>query len=110
LGDAAAHYQLSCLYRDGQGVENDEKKQMHHLEEAAIGGHPDARHNLGCIEGKHGSHERATKHLIIAATLGHDDSLETLKKGYKAGFVSKEDFVSLRGHQAAVDETKSPQR
>ena len=29
----------------------------------------------------------------------------------KAGYVSKDDFaVALRGHQAAVDATKSPQR
>ena len=30
------------LYRNGLGVEKDEKKELYHLEEAAIGGHPDA--------------------------------------------------------------------
>jgi hypothetical protein len=36
LGDAGAQFQLSCLYRDGKGVEKDKKKQLHHLEQAAI--------------------------------------------------------------------------
>eukprot|EP00984_Skeletonema_dohrnii_P002532 scaffold876_cov92-Skeletonema_dohrnii-CCMP3373.AAC.7 len=43
LGSADAHYRLSVLYRNGRGVEKDEKRAMHHLEQAAIGGHPDAR-------------------------------------------------------------------
>ncbi len=51
------------------------------------------------------------KHWIIAAKLGYDGSLNAIKEGYKEGFVSKEDFAAaLRGHQSAVDATKSPQR
>ena len=51
------------------------------------------------------------KHWIIAANLGNDMSMEILKKGFKKGMVSKEDFAAaLRAHQAAVDATKSPQR
>ena len=41
LGDAEAHYRLAQLYLQGLGVENDEEKEMYHVEEAAIGGHPD---------------------------------------------------------------------
>jgi len=111
LGDLGAHYELSVMYREGKGVEKDDKKAVHHLEQAAIGGHPKARYNLGCLEGKSGRHERAVKHLIIAANLGHDESLEYLKLIYREGRVSKEDFASaLRGHQAAIDAAKSPQR
>ena len=111
LGDVEAHYQLSGLYQYGRGVEKDKKKQMHHLTEAAIGGHPDARHNLGGMEGDNGQHDRAAKHLIIAAKLGYDLSLDVLKNLYKAGLVSKEDFTAaLRGYQAAIVATKSPQR
>eukprot|EP00986_Skeletonema_menzelii_P014262 scaffold9220_cov88-Skeletonema_menzelii.AAC.3 len=111
LGDVVSHYQLSILYRDGQGVEKDEQKELHHLTEAAIGGHPLARHNLGCFEGQRGHYDRAVKHFIIAAKLGNDRSLESVKDLYKAGYVSKDDFATaLRGHQAAVDATKSPQR
>ena len=43
LGNAAAHYGLSILYEEGVGVEKDEKKELHHLEEAATGGHLDAK-------------------------------------------------------------------
>jgi hypothetical protein len=51
------------------------------------------------------------KHLIIAANQGDDGSLEMLKDAFGEGLVSKEDFAAaLRGHQAAVDATKSPQR
>ena len=44
LGDAVAHCHLSIMYRKGQGVEKDETKEVYHLEEAAIQGHPDARY------------------------------------------------------------------
>ena len=111
LGDMMAHYQLSTLYRNGQGVEEDEKKELHHLTEAAIGGHPLARHNLGCVENEIGRMDRAVKHWIIASKLGHDDSLGNVKALYEAGLVSKDDFTAaLRGHKAAIDATKSPQR
>ena len=111
LGDAPAHFQLSTMYYEGQGVEKDEKKELHHTEQAAIRGHPVARYNLGWIEEKRGRMDRAVKHWIMAAKLGYDKSLESLKVLYKDGDASKEDFAAaLRGHQAAIDATKSPQR
>ena len=111
MGDAEAHYQVSVMYHNGEGTEKDEKKELHHLTDAAIGGHPIARYNLGCVEKKNGKIDRAVKHFIIAAKLGYGDSLERLKTLYKAGYVSKDDFAAaLRGHQAAIAATKSPQR
>ena len=111
MGDIRAHDQLSIMYRKGQGVEKDEKRELYHLEEAAIGGHPWARHNLGCHEENNGRIERAMKHFIIAANLGLDDAIEALREEYSHGNISKEDLAaSLRAHQAAVDATKSPQR
>mmetsp|Transcript_35326 Transcript_35326/g.72157 ORF Transcript_35326/g.72157 Transcript_35326/m.72157 type:complete len:139 (+) Transcript_35326:170-586(+) len=99
------------LYRGGLCGEKDEKKEVYHLERAAIGGHPGARHNLGCKEAENGNYERATRHLIIAASLGHEPSIEMLKANYTKGNVSKADFAAaLRAHQAAIDATKSPQR
>ncbi len=51
------------------------------------------------------------KHFIIAAKLGSNDALEVVKKYFTHGLASKEDFeAALRGHQAAVDATKSEQR
>ena len=111
LGDILAHYQLSVMHRLGKGVEKDEKGEVHHAEKAAIGGHPIARHNLGCLERRSGRMNRAAKHWIIAAKLGYGDSLKGVKMLYEEGYVSKEDFAAaLRGHQAAIDATKSPQR
>ena len=36
MGHAEAHYILSLLYENGQDVEKDEKKEIYHLEEAAM--------------------------------------------------------------------------
>eukprot|EP00984_Skeletonema_dohrnii_P035264 scaffold34826_cov550-Skeletonema_dohrnii-CCMP3373.AAC.1 len=112
LGDINAHFELSNFYYEGKGVvQEDKKKEVYHLEEAAIRGHPKARHNLACNEMSIGRNNRAVKHWIIAAKLGYDDALENLKLEYREGQVSKEDFASaLRAHQAAVDATKSSQR
>jgi len=111
LGDVDSHNRLASLYDLGKGVEKDEGKAIHHLEEAAIGGHPKARYNLGIEEGSNDNFERAVKHFIIAANQGHDDSIKPLMAAYREGFVSKEDLAAaLRAHQAAVDATKSPQR
>jgi hypothetical protein len=112
LGDAASHYELSVMYREGEVVEKDKKKSVYHLEEAAIGGNPDARHNLGWEEWNNGRTKRAMKHFIIAASNGYEDSVGMLKtKFYPGGHISKEDFAAtLRAYQTAVDATKSPQR
>jgi TPR repeat protein len=111
LGDANAHFNLSIMYRLGQGVEKDEKKHSYHLEEAAIGGHVEARHNLGCHEGNNGKMERAVKHFIIAAHMGHEGSMKALWKSHAMGLVKKEVLTAtLRAHQDAVNAAKSPQR
>jgi len=111
LGDADAHYNLSLIYSKGEGVEKDKEKEAHHLEEAAIGGHPSARHNLGCEEASNGRYERARKHWVIAANLGHQNSLNGLRQLHAYGHASKEDYANaLRAYQAAVEATKSKER
>ena len=111
LGIAEAHYEISHMYLEGQGVEKERGKEIHHLEEAAIGGHPYARFRLGVHEGGDGNIERAVKHWIIASTQGCDKSIKILMDFFKEGFVRKEVLdAALRAHEAAVDATKSPQR
>ena len=133
LGDAQAHYQLSLMYHEGNGVEKDEGKKKYHFEEAAIGGHPIARYNLGINEWVHGNEERAVKHWIIAAKQGEDDSMKMLVKTFKTVDAIKKKIVgndprakairakceliskdvladTLRAHKAAVDATKSKHR
>jgi len=111
LGDVSAQCQLADLYHYGYGVEKDRGKEIYHLEEAAICGHPSARCNLGIDEWNNGNKERAAKHWIIAATQGDDGSIKYLIADFRRGFVGKDDLAAaLRAHQAAVDATKSPQR
>jgi TPR repeat protein len=111
LNDAPAHNGLSIMYREGEGVEKDEKRGLYHLKEAAIAGHTNARYDLGCYEGRNDRSDRAVKLFIIATNLGHYESIQALKGCYKNGLISKEDFATaLRAHHAAVDAAKSPQR
>ena len=111
LGDAAAHGCLGGMYYNGEGVEKDEERAVYHLEQAAIGGHPQARAGLGFHEKNNGRMERAAKHYIIAANLGYDISLKHIKDLFVDGIVSKEEYAAaLRGYQAAVNETKSAER
>ena len=111
MGDVAAQYCLATLYYYGDGVEEDDEKAIHHFEQAAIGGHPQARGLLADYEMKNGSFERAAKHLIINANLGCDFSLTHVKELFVRGVVSKDDYAAaLRAYQAAVNATKSAER
>ena len=112
LGDAEAHYMLSIVYSDGLGVEKDEGKETHHLEEAAIGGHPYARYKLGAYEWMNNRNaERAVKHWTISATQGEGASIKKLLEAFKQELISKEDLaVAFRAYKAALAATKSPQR
>ena len=111
LEDTDAHAQLGVMYREGKGVEKDMEKADYHYEMAAIGGHPTARHNPGCIEWKNGNMARSVKHFIIAANLGEEESMKALWKHYSHGNITKEDLdATLRTHQAALVAMKSEQR
>ena len=112
FGDAEAHYRLAQMYHFGEDVEKDKEKKIHHLEEAALRGHPSARFLLGYEDwGNKVNAERAVKHWIIAATQGDDDSIKALMSAFRRGQVSKEALASaLRAHQAALDAINSPQR
>ena len=111
LGNAEAYYNIGYAYRNGRGVEVDEKKSTHYLELAAMQGHTIARHNLGCIEGQAGNVDRALKHLMIAVKDGSATSLKNIKYVYANGHATKDDYAkALRLYQAYLDEIKSDQR
>ena len=62
-------------------------------------------------EKKNGNVERAVKHFIIAAKLGHEESMKALWSHYSDGNITKEDLdATLRTHQAAITAMKSAQR
>ena len=111
LGCADAYYNVGIAYDYGRGVAIDKKNANHYYELAAINGNVKARHNLGCMEGKIGNHQRAMKHCLIAARAGFKHSLDTVKDGYKNGYVTKEEYANtLRAHQKSKDEMKSDTR
>ena len=118
LGSCWAHHALSNIYHEGEGVEKDTEKALHHTRLAALRGHEIARHNLGADEGEksmngciHYHARRAIKHYMIAARSGNDHSLKVLGKWYKKGFVTKAEYAStLRAYQVCCDEMKSAQR
>jgi hypothetical protein len=111
LGSLDAHYELACAYHDGQGVEFDMDKAIHHFTLAAIRGDEFARNNLGAIEEANDNINHAMKHYIIGARCGNGDSLKKVGVGYKSGYVTKDDYAStLRAYQVSLDEMKSEQR
>ena len=111
LGEVEAHFYLSIMYSQGYEVKKDMEKEVYHLEQAAVGGHPSARYNLGNFEWVHGDRERAMKHYMISASLGCNDTISWLVKAFKMEKISKDYLTAaLRAHQTAVAATKSPQR
>ncbi len=107
LGDSKSYFHSGLI-----GVGKDPERAIYHLEKAAIGGHPVARHSLANREDqKNGNVDRAVKHYIIAAKLGYEKSMKKLWEYFSAGHITKEELeATLRSHKAAIDETKSAQR
>ena len=63
LGDVHAHYCLGFAYDEGDfGLKKDMNLAVNHYKVAAMGGHFEARHNLGVIKYKEGSFDRALRH------------------------------------------------
>ena len=92
-------------------MEIDKKKAKHYCELAAIEGDAVARNRLGVIEERAGNKDRALKHWMITARDGVSASLEDIKRMYKEGHATKEDYAtSLRAYQEYLDEIKSDQR
>jgi len=112
LGCFDAYNNLGNSYHEGWGVERDMKKAKHYYELAAMNGNVPARHNLGIFELRvAGNYERAFKHWVIAARAGNDGSLDKVKRGYKGGLITKDEYADiLRAYQVRQEEMKSDER
>ncbi|EJK77368.1 hypothetical protein THAOC_00802, partial [Thalassiosira oceanica] len=111
LGSVDALFSLGNSYDLGDGVKQDKAKAVAFYAKAAMQGHVDCRHNLGYFEGKKGNHDRAVRHWLISAKMGGEQSLELIKKFFRAGFATKEQYAeALKGYQDAVEEMKSHDR
>lgn len=82
------------------------------MELAAMRGDAPSRHNLATYELRERNNlERSLKHLMIAAGCGFDESLDTIKRLFMMGRVSKDDYeTALRAHKDAMDAITSDQR
>ena len=108
LGSIDAIYNLGCLYASGKWVEENKAKGMQLWQKAAMRGHVEGRHNLGMNELESGNYDRAVKHNLIAAKMGHNRSVEKIKEMFMAGAATKEQYAeALRGYQDAVEGMKS---
>ena len=111
LGSIGALFSLGNAFRCGEGVEKDLAKAEEFYTKAAMQGHVEARHNLACYEEQKRNYDRAVRHLLISAKMGHADSLEAIKEMFRSGLATKEQYAeALTGYQDAVEETKSHDR
>ena len=106
-----AHFELGCACFNGDGVEEDKPRGIHHWHYAAMKGHALSRHNLGSVEYLSGNYKLAVQHCVISAKMGYESSLHNIKKMFKIGIATKEQYAeALMGYRDAVEEMKSPQR
>ena len=111
LGSKEAHFKLGYLYNEGDDVEKDPVKAIRHCEAAAVKGDVTARHNIGVFEYNAGNYDLALQHWMIAAKMGDQDALDSIKELFVDGHAAKADYAeALRGHQSAVEEMRSPDR
>mmetsp|Transcript_2427 Transcript_2427/g.4938 ORF Transcript_2427/g.4938 Transcript_2427/m.4938 type:complete len:211 (+) Transcript_2427:2-634(+) len=111
LGSLEALYCLGLAYMNGDLVQRDEAKAAEFYAKAAMQGHAQSRNNLGCYEGRKGNYDRAVKHLLISARMGHKSSVAAIKMMFTNGNATKEQYSdALKGYQEAVEETKSHDR
>ena len=111
LGLTEAHCSIATFYLKGEGVDVDTEKAKHHCGIAAVGGNVVAMYNLGIFEYNTGSHTRAKKHWMVAASAGYDLALAEIREGFMGGSVSKDEFErALRAYKDSEDEMKSDHR
>ena len=111
LGSIEALYKLGPAYYHGNGVQEDKAKGLRFFEKAAMQGHVESRHNLGAIEAEKGDYDRAVKHFLITAKIGHKDSVEKIKSMFIARVATKGQYAeALKGYQDAAEEMRSHDR
>lgn len=111
LGDAEACFAFAIIYGDGMYVKKGHDMEMHCLKLAAMGGHLDARHNLGYTEATVRNLTLGIMHFLIAAVAGQKLSMGNVTHAYRLGMVTKEEYERvLRAHQKVLDDETSKPR
>ena len=112
LGSTTALCKLGMAYYDGdKGLSQDKAKGICFFESAAMQGCADSRSNLALAELEDGNDDRAVRHFMIAAKMGHKPSLDVIKGFFRDGFATRAQYCeALKGYQGAMEEMKSPDR
>ena len=111
LGSIEALFNLGTAYEHGNGVREDEAKAAEYYKKAAVEGHVQSRNNLGATEVKKGNYDRAVRHFMISAKMGHISSVKNIKMIFAEGGATEEKYTeALRGYQNAVEGMKSHDR
>ena len=111
LGSTGALYQLGIIHLYGVGVNLDKAKGIRYLEAAAIQGDAKSRHMLGILVSFNGNYDRALRHFMISAKMGHKESLDLVKGLFASGLATKAQYAeALKEYQDSVEEMKSPDR
>ena len=99
------------MYNNGEGVEQDTPRGIHHWQQAAMKGHVDSRHILGIVEFNNKNYKLAVQHFLVSAKMGYEGSLNSIKDMFKEGQATRAQYAeTLMGYRDAVEEMKSPQR
>lgn len=95
--DLSAQYRLSKKYRDGSGVDKDNKKEIFWLEKAAKGGHVKAQYELAKMFLEGNGAQRNTKQagnfFQLAAEAGHAAASLALGEMYYKGVGKKKNLA-----------------
>ena len=111
LGSIEALHNLGLAYDRGEGVQQDKAKAVQLRTKAAMKGHVVCRFALGISELEMRNCNRAVKHLLISAKMGHKKSVELIKHLFMGGGATKEQYAEAqRGYQDALEGMKSHDR
>ena len=111
LGSTAALFKMGGCHMEGEGLAKDEAKAVEYWKVAAMQGEVQSRHNLGFYELEKGDFDRGVRHFLISAKMGYKGSLGIIKDMFANGHATKAQYAeALKGYQAAMEETKSPDR
>ena len=111
LGSIEAHNKIGILYSDGKHLPKDPKKSIYHFQQGAVKGCEYARYHIGLEEANMGNIDRAIKHWVIGASIGHKVSLDNVEVGFRRGHATKAQYEkALRGYHAYIDEARSETR
>ena len=102
---------IGQCYLEGTVVDQNTSKAVEFWEVAAKKGSYYAHSLLASLDDMNGNTNGCVEHLKVAASAGHNSSMNYLMDTYKRKLVSKEDLAkTLRAYQASTDEMKSEDR